>query len=66
MVDLGLPSWGEFIDSAVGEKWQQVLAALLLGYAVAALIVYLFPSPFNRDRRTGKKAPRTEAEKVAA
>ena len=66
MVDLGLPSWGEFIDSAVGEKWQQVLAALLVGYAVAALIVYFFPSPFNRDRRTGKKAPRTEAEKVAA
>ena len=61
-----LPSWSEFVDASVGEKWQQVLVALFVGYFVAAIAVYFFPSPFNRDRRVRKRAPVTEEEKAAA
>ena len=32
-----LPTWSEFVDASVGEKWQQVLVALFVGYFVAAM-----------------------------
>ena len=36
----------EFLNSAIGEGWQQILLAGLVAYLVAAVIVFRFPSPF--------------------
>ena len=51
-----LPSLREVVDSAVGENWKAVVVAFVAAYAVAAVFVFRYPSPFAArvgGRRTG-------------
>lgn len=41
-----LPSLREVVDSAMGENWKAVVVAFVAAYAVAALFVFRYPSPF--------------------
>lgn len=43
----GLPRVGELLESAFGEGYAAVVVALVVGYLLAACVVFRYPSPFR-------------------
>ena len=59
-----LPSLREVVDSAMGENWKAVVVAFVAAYAVAAVFVFRYPSPFAA-RVGGRDAATTVARRQA-
>jgi hypothetical protein len=51
----GLPSFTELLESAFGDGYKAVLVALVVGYLLAACVVFRVPSPFRPGRFTPAK-----------